>query len=521
MRADRDVYANLLRETRELRRDQASARDLWYAHLPWDRKEETLFELEALLKGIACFGNPRNHPGHAATKSAVAQDFQAQMRVVRDASYRVVQLTRSLLGDKEQEYRFSRYLETVLPEDAARGRLIHEQLSQDTPEDALLVLRNSFGHFLDLADGILRLGRTSHRLWAAFHGVVVREVGRNAFFNPLSQLEFRPEFDRIKNAEVLEVLHGVHTESAHRVLALVFLTLFRCLRYTQLIDVYAPEPIAVRRAYAVLAVLRSDVRALTRYLAQGAAIAIADGLERDIMAVPSSRIRSEYAALSAEARALVSLRGMLESIASGLRIEVRRVFERDLPSPETAVSDADLGAQLVVASATLRAALQHAIRVLAAELRPDLTLTSLEDTPGAKRAASERLRRDVWIFQQVLRAFLALAGDGGPRGADTWAGPGGLQFVRDFLQHFRAIGYQLVRAHDYQRLNPYLEALEEVRDVDLLEPARLARAADESRQFATFLGELFERVSQRAELRGVPFDRQTAGEVLKIYLGRA
>jgi hypothetical protein len=518
--AERDVYANLLRDTRELRRDQASARDVWYATLPWDRKEETLFELEMLLKGVACFGNPRNHPGQTGTKTAVAQDFQAQLRVVRDVSYRVVQLTRSLLGDKEQEYRFSRYLETVLPEDAARGKLIQEQLSQETPEDALLVLRNSFGHFLDLADGILRLGRTSHRLYAAFHGVVVREVGRNAFFNPLVQLEFRPEFDRIKHAEVLDVLHGVRTESAHRVLALVFLTLFRCLRYAQMLEQYGPEPIAVRRCYVVLAVLRSDIRALTRFLSRGAAISIADGLERDMLAVPASEIKERYGELSAEARALISLRGMLESIASGLRIEVRRVFERDVPAPEVPTTDKELGAQMVLSSATLRAALEHALRVLCAELRPDASLPSLGDDASARRMASERLRRDIWIFQQVLRAFLALA-EQGPRGSDTWAGAGGLQFVRDFLQHFRAIGYQLVRAHDYPRLNAYLESLEELRDVDLLEPSRLLRVAEESKSFARFLGELFERVGNRAELRGVAFDRQTAGEVLKIYLGRA
>ena len=516
---ERDVYANLLRDTRELRRDQASARDVWYATLPWDRKEETLFELEMLLKGVACFGNPRNHPGQTGTKTAVAQDFQAQLRVMRDASYRVVQLTRSLLGEKEQEYRFSRYLETVLPEDAARGKLIQEQLSQDTPEDALLVLRNSFGHFLDLADGVLRLGRTSHRLYAAYHGVVVREVGRNAFFNPLVQLEFRPEFDRIKNAEVLEVLSGVRTESAHRVLALVFLTLFRCLRYAQMLEVYGPEPIAVRRSYIVLAVLRSDLRALTRFLARGAGVSIADGLERDLMAVPAGQLRDRYTDLSAEARSLVSLRGMLESVGSGLRIEVRRVFERDVPAPELPIPDKELGDQMMLASATLRAALEHSLRVLVSELRPDLRLAAV-DNAGARRASSERLRRDIWIFQQVLRAFLALA-EQGPRGSDTWAGAGGLQFVRDFLQHFRAIGYQLVRAHDYPRLNPYLEALEELRDVDLLDPARLSRVAEESKSFAGFLGELFERVGQRNELRGVPFDRATAGEVLKIYLGRA
>lgn len=516
---ERDVYANLLRETRELRRDQASARDTWYATLAWDRKEDTLFELEMLLKGIACFGNPRNHPGASGRKTAVAQDFTAQLRVAREGCYRVVQLARTLLGDREKENTFSRYLETVLPGDAARGKLIQDQLTQDTPEESLLVLRNAFGHFLDLSDGLLRSGRTSHRLWAGYHGVVVREIGRNAFFNPLMSLEFRSEFDRIRSADVLDVLHGVRTESAHRVLALTFLTLFRCLRYTQLLDVYAPEPTSVRRGYLVLAVLRSDLRALTRFLSDGAAAAIADGVERDVLGVPAGSLALRHGEMATEIRALVSLRGMLESVASGIRMEIRRVFERDVPSPDDPTIEKDLGAQMLVASATVRAAAQYAIRVLCAELRPGHPPAGLGDDLASRRASSERLRREIWIFQQIVRAFLALA-EQSPKQNDTWAGPGGFQFVKDFQAHFRAIGYQLVRTHDYDRLDPFLASLDELRDVDLLEASRLGAAVSEAKAFAVFLGDLQKRISARKELEGVAFDRQTAGEMLKVYLGR-
>src|SRR6478735_10286084 len=130
--SERDVYANLLRDTRGLRREQSTARDTWFASLPWDKKEDMLFELEMLLKGIACYGNQRNHPGTPQGKTAVAQDFHEHMRVLRDASHRVVALTKTLLGDRERAYTFARYLETVVPEDAARGKLVQEQLAQDT-----------------------------------------------------------------------------------------------------------------------------------------------------------------------------------------------------------------------------------------------------------------------------------------------------------------------------------------------------------------------------------------------------
>lgn len=517
---ERDVYANLLRDTRGLRRDQSTARDGWFASLPWDKKEDTLFELEMLLKGIACYGNQRNHPGTPQGKTAVAQDFHEHMRVLRDASHRVVALTKTLLGDRERAYTFARYLETVVPEDAARGKLVQEQLAQDTPEEALFVLRNAFGAFVDLSEGLLRLGRIGNRLYYAHHGIIVREIGRNAYFNPLMALEFRGELDRIRSAEVLDVLASVRTESAHRVLALAFLTLFRALRYTELVDHYATDPLGMRRAYVILAVLRSDVRALVKYLAQRAADSVADGFERDLLAIPAREISARHRELATEARTLASLRSAMEAIAGSLRLEVRRVFEHELPSPDQAEADKDLGPQMVVGMAQLRASIHAAIHALCQEVRPGAPLPELSADTAARRAASDRLRREVWMFQQIVRAFLAMSAvtSGSP---DVWLGHTGFQYVRDFLMHFRAIGYQLVRAHDYERIDPFLRALEDLRDVDLLDPKRMDHAVAECRAFSKFLGTLFEQVSARAELREVPFDKAAATEMLKIYLGKA
>lgn len=517
--SDRDVYANLLRDTRALRRDQANARDGWYAGLTWEKKEDTLFELEMLLKGVTCFGNPRNHPGTPRSSAAVAHDYLEELRIVRDGMSRINALVRTLLGEKDKALTFTRYLETVLPEDSARGRLLQEQLTQDTPEESLLVLRNSFGAFQDLADGLMKLGRVSHRLHAALHGTIAREVGRNVYFNPLMALEFRPEFDRIQNGEVLEALHAVRSEAAHRVVALTMLALFRALRYLELVDHYAADASSARRAYVILAVLRSDLRALTRYLGRAAGDAIADGLERDILSVHAVEIAERREALSDEAASLSTLRNALETVANGLRVDVRKVFLHDLPGPSDGVAGAELGGPLVLAAATIRASVHHAIVSLCRVLAPGHVPPLLARDREARRAGSERLRREVWMFMQILRAFLAKARAGNGT-VDRWAGAVSFQFVRDFLAHFRAIGYQLVRSNDYERLDPYLAALEELRDVDLLDPARLAAAVEESQRFYGFLEELFREISSRRELSDVPFDRKDATETLKVYLGR-
>lgn len=517
--SDRDIYANLLRDSRGLRRDQSSARDSWYASLPWDKKEQTLFELEMLLKGVVCFANPRNHPGEPRSTAAVAHDFAEELRILRDGLNRVGTLTRSLLGDREKAYTFTRYLETVLPEDSARGRLLQEQLTQDTPEESLFVLRQSFGAFSDLTDGLLRLGHVPNRQYVALHGTVAREIGSNVFFNPLMALEFRPEFDRIRSPEVLDAMHGVRSEPAHRVVALAVLSLFRALRYLELVDRYAADASAARRSYLILAVLRSDLRALCRYLGRHAADTLAEGLERELMVVHAVEIAERRDELAREARWLTTLRSAFESVSSSLRVEVRKTFLRDLPGPGDGIVGAELGPVLVVAAAAIRASVHHAITALCRVLAPEQPPPRLALDAAARRAQSERLRREVWMFMQILRAFIAKA-RAAQGTSDRWAGASSFQFVRDFLTHFRAIGYQLVRSNDYDRLDAFLAALDQLRDVDLLETDRLEAAVHECHAFYEFLQSLYREISRRTELDGVPFDRKDATELLKIYLGK-
>src|SRR5688572_13889254 len=150
-----DGYAELLLQTRGLRREQQQARDAWFATLPLDHKEELLFELEILLKGLACFSNPRNHPGPPRRAPVVAIDFASHLTYWRDGVARVIYLARLLLGHRDRSFVFHRYLETVLPEDAARTKLAREGMSQETPEESLFALRHALTQSLEVADGLL------------------------------------------------------------------------------------------------------------------------------------------------------------------------------------------------------------------------------------------------------------------------------------------------------------------------------------------------------------------------------
>ena len=513
-----DAYADLLRDTRGLRREQASARDQWISRLPEGRRDEALFELEVLLKGLACFANPRNHPGPPRRAAIVSQDYREALSLARDGMQRVVALSKVLLGDQERAFVFQRYLEMLLPDDGARSRLVRGTQTQDTPEESLFLLRHALTNLLEVTGGVTRLPRVPFRLFYATLSVAHREVSQSVFFNPLAALEFRPEFDRITNVRLLELMRQVPGEQARRLVALTFLSMFRLLRYLTLLDHVVREPRPAGVVYLILSVVRSDARALTDYLRKQAGEQLADSYERELFKIPASQIGAKYEEMLAEAHRLLAIKSTLGGIAANVRLELRRTFEHDLPAADGVATSEGLRAAVATIGGNLRPALQNAVLVLGKALGARLDEHGVFDDVAARRSLSTRLRRDVWMFAQIARAFGAKARST-PSREDRWSGPSSLQFVREFLTYFAAMGYPLLRAADYPRFDAFIAALTALEETDLLDPGRLERAVAEADQFYAFLSQLFEQIGQRDELKGVPFDRRAAAESLKLYLG--
>jgi hypothetical protein len=516
-----DPYQALLSETRALQREQRAAREAWLAELELEGKDELLFEFEVLLKAAACFSNPRNHPGPPRRTAIVALDLRPSLAAFHDGLTRAISLARQMLGQADRGFVFHRYLETVLPEDNARTRLISQGSHQATPEESLITLRHGLTAGAEVIEGLLRAPRVPFRLFHAALSQVYREIDRSAYFNPLSALEFRPEFDRIKSAQVLDLIRSVPGPDAHRLVALTFLSLFRMLRYLTLIARILADPgkrrEQVASTYLVLSVLRSDARALSDYLRQRAGQLLSESFERELMGVPASQIRERTAQLRASGHRLIGIKSALEGIAGSLRLELRRAFQHDIPAPDAELNSKDFKQRVNASVSTLRPALQNAVLFLGKALGVTLEEGGVFDAETERRETSERLRRDVWMFAQIVRAFSSKAQHS--QADDRWAGLYNFQYVREFLSYFRAMGYPLLRSSDYPRFDAFMTALSGLEDTDLVDPARLEAAIDECMAFHTFLNELFDAIGKRDELVGVPFDRRGAAGALKLYLG--
>jgi hypothetical protein len=430
---------------------------------------------------------------------------------------------RQLLGERDRAFVFHRYLETVLPEDNLRGRLFREGNDQRSPETSLMALRHMLASNGEVLDGVLRAQRIPYRLFYAVLAGMQREIGHNTYFNPLTALEFRPEFDRIKSPQVLDLIRSVPGGEPHRLVALSFLSLFRMLRYLRLLQRIAMETTTARRrrstgrAYLVLSVLRSDARALSDYLRQRAGAQLAESFSRDVFQVPRSELRDRAQTLRANGHRLITIKSTLEGISGTLRLELRRAFQHDLPPLDAGTHDADVRAALQTTVTSLRPALRNAILYLAKGLGVSLEEGGVFDDAAARRETSERLRRDVWMFAQIVRAFSSKAQHS--ESSDRWSALTGFQYVREFLAYFRAMGYPLLRAGDYPRFDAFMSAMARLEDTDLVDPARLETAIDECVAFHGYLMQLFEDISRRDVLQGVHFDRRAAAMSLKLYLG--
>lgn len=491
-------------------------REAWFAALPLERKEAHLFELEMLLHGIRAFAVTRNQPGPKTGVTDEARDPAREARVLRAGMLRVIQLVGVFLGEKHDLDEGEAAPVSLPPPDGTKEKDIRAVGVEDSPEASLQKLRVSFQDMLVVLDAI-STPPFQLRNAVAFHSTLSRLIESNVFFHPGLALEFRSEFDRIRHPEVLDALHSITSVAAHQVTAISLLSLFRGLRYVDTVEAYATQPGGGDTAYLIFAAFRNDVRALTRFLGRKARDLMADGLERELLSMHATEIVKHHETLTAQGLRLVSLRAALDTMATSLRIEVRRAFERDLAPVSSETKDVEFVAQIVLVAAQLRAAFESSILLLCEELRPGAAKPALLHGALARKAASERLRRDVWMFSQVLRAFVAKAAVA-EGVSDRWASQASFHFVREFHRHFRAIGYQLVRMTDYQRLKPFVGSLDELRGVEILSATQMEVAVRECKALQEFLDHLFAQISKRKELEDFPFDKKSASDALKLYL---
>jgi hypothetical protein len=473
-----DFFFELMRDSQRVRAVYLAERERWIRSLEISGREEILFELEMLLRGIDRFFNLRNLFGEIQPPQD--RDWREELKAMRDAVHRSAHLSRKLIAQRqEQALIFRSFVEGSLSDDRARARLGAELREQRTPEESLFLLRAGLVAHQGILDHLLRLDAAPLSLFLDVGRALQHELFVSRYFCPPSALEFRTEYDRVSSVRLLEALRGMGDEKRRKAFALGLLAAFRSLRSLRYVS--APPTPHTRRVLVILALVRSELQALIGYL------------ETDLprlCATPAGVGTAAQAGRAAAEPIRKTLADVPPILSQPLTDRAQLDFQRD----------------------KLVAATKEAIGAIAEALDPDLTKYELFDDGGARVEQSERLRRDLWVFREMCRHTAQRLEE--PEGSPEAAEP-----LRRYATEFRDVGYQLLRHSDRELFDRFLDLLEGWSGRRGESTAiRMQRLRDDCRRFAEILHRALEMVAKRSELKGREIDQADCEQTLAKVL---
>lgn len=167
VRSSRDFYGELMAGTQEGRTTLLQERERWLRSLQIEGREELLFEFEMLLRGVERYFNLHNLPIDPTERPVVTRDFHEELADVREAIHQGIQIARQLLDpESDQKMLFRRYIESRLADDRQRRALYEDATDQDSPQESLFLLRQSFESLRNILDQLLKLEVVGFNLYA-------------------------------------------------------------------------------------------------------------------------------------------------------------------------------------------------------------------------------------------------------------------------------------------------------------------------------------------------------------------
>jgi hypothetical protein len=478
-RVPRDFYEDFVRFSQGSQAGFLAERERWLRALPVEAREELLFEFEMLLRGLERYVHQEdNGVTDAQEQPLVTRDFREELKDIRATLSQAIRLARHLLDpDSDQKLQFRRYVETQLADDRGLRSRIEGERKQETPQESLFVLRQSFESLRNLIDHLLQLPVCGLSLFTDVGNLVLREIVLNRYFRPCRLTEFRLEYDRLRSARLLELLATVPAET-RPLFTTVYLGLFRLLHCLAYVSQDAQGPIP-RRVRVLLALVRSEALSLVGYLKNEIA--------------PRAGPKPLQAACLRAARDIAR---ETERIARDILVEL----DRDR-------------AAAARASYAFTQLFQAQVVALTEALAPGSASgeAPFEQLVSATESA-ERLRRDLWVFSQLCRAA-----EGNLRNDNVPAAEAVISSIVAFLGYFQDGSYQLLRYVDYEAFDRFSALLTEL-PWPPEGPAVRTRLIEDLRGFSQVLENTFAAVSRRAQLRGFSFDREEAERLRDRFL---
>ncbi|MDH3202642.1 MAG: hypothetical protein OEM15_17265 [Myxococcales bacterium] len=469
--------------------DDAERWGRWRETLSSEQRGDVLLPLQAALSGLVAFRHLENHP-----LSVPVSDFRPHLHAVNVAFNWALDLAGRLRPDRS----------------GPQGHPVGADASE--PEASLIALERSLTDGVRVSQRLLELPMVDAASFQASCDLFLRDLSRNVFFRPPEPLEFANVRELVRAESLSPTLESWKNDAAKMTTLIAFLALVRSHRFLGIADRQIQEDDGIYLAHIVAASVRRELRTLTRFLLVQGVETLADEFEARLLSLGAHHITGARAGITQTSRELQELRESVEALAMRIHGRARTALDRPLPELDVEGSVALEGERLRNGIRELRASAKEAAKELRRITRPG---------PPDRQAErlEQNLHQDIWAFRFILRAFVAKASVASV-GADYWGDVGNVDFVREFVRHYRVFGPQLVRGTDYARRGPLARAVSDLAAHDAIGGPSLNLAARECVLFLEHLDIALEEL-ESAQPDTAPFDKNKAAAELRGYLSAA
>ncbi len=474
-------------------------RGKWLEGLQHREKVPLAFKLEMHLKALDRFFNIQNLPLPEPQK-AITLNFVNELHIVQDYINRVIDLSRELMEAARgaQVFQFRSYVETTLLGDVGRTRIREASYEQKSPNDSLFLLYTAFANIRGILRALIRTNRITYPLFVNVGNLISREIISNRFFNPVKEIEFRPEFDRIENRKISRLVMRIQNENLRRHFSAAVLLLFRLLRYLEHIDPATTREDVLKGYIPIFALIRSESVQLKEYLEKGLPNSLPE-LEGE-----EETHREEFLKAA-------------DALAFQLSMETKKIFQGELLNTTRTKDVHVLRSAVENSHGILSNFFRQSIIQLVKVYEPHIEGRDIFPSYTSKLRQSLQLRSDLFVFKELMDRFEEQA-ETNPEEDTASIYVKYFRLMKDYILYLRHESYHLLRYDDMRQFDEFFDFMDTLEPRDIKDPGKRDEFIYKSKYFKIFLETTLSSIELRSELKSRPIDYRACERFLKQFI---
>jgi len=431
-------------------------------------------ELDTLLKALDRFFITENLP--ASRFSFNSKDMRFELETAKNGILRVLSILEAIVPETNRNaYWFQKFAEDKLLDNRKRDRMRAGMYKQDTPEKGLYVLYDTFINLKSLAMDILRNQDILFMSFKNLGEIISKEIRENRYFNPFA-LEVNPDFDFISNDKITGIVRCIEDKDAKKAVSVLFLHMFRILRYLKTMDHRSLNMVAIHCSLLVFSLLKSEIDAFRNYIDKF---------------IPKTKDKE--------------LEMLAQSLAYQISMESKRVFQQELKDISEKKNNIQMRGRIESSRGILKNLVEHATIQLARHWQPNLKGDDVFEVFITKTAQSLKLREDTYVLNRLVSEAIK-AGDATRSGV--------FSMLMNYMEYFENFTFKLLRYADYEQFSGLFVSIQD----GYQGGEDIKKLMDTCHQFNIYLDATLGQISQRADLEGKPLDVDKAEDIVKQYL---